>query len=94
MRLKIRNRPDFWAGVLFVCAGLAFGLGAQAYPIGRAGHMGAGYFPALLGLCLALLVRMMLVNVLHILRMMMLRIRWIHCRARGSNGIPKRYPES
>lgn len=55
MRLKIRNQPDFWAGVLFVCAGLAFGLGAQAYPIGRAGHMGAGYFPALLGLCLVLL---------------------------------------
>ncbi|MGB6006595.1 tripartite tricarboxylate transporter TctB family protein [Castellaniella sp.] len=55
MRLTIRNQPDFWAGVLFICAGLAFGLGAQRYPIGQASRMGAGYFPALLGLCLVLL---------------------------------------
>jgi len=55
MRLKIRNQPDFWAGVLFVCVGLAFGLGAQHYPIGQASRIKTGYFPALLGLCLVLL---------------------------------------
>lgn len=55
MRLTIRNQPDFWAGVLFTGAGLAFGLGAQHYPIGQARRMGAGYFPTLLGLCLILL---------------------------------------
>ncbi|WP_322999111.1 tripartite tricarboxylate transporter TctB family protein [Castellaniella sp.] len=53
--MSIRNQPDFWAGVLFVGAGLAFGLGALRYPIGQASRMGAGYFPALLGLCLILL---------------------------------------
>ncbi len=55
MRLIPRNQPDFWAGALFVCVGLAFGLGAMRYPIGHANRMGAGYFPALLGACLVLL---------------------------------------
>ncbi|MGB6218200.1 MAG: tripartite tricarboxylate transporter TctB family protein [Castellaniella sp.] len=55
MRLIIRHQPDFWAGILFMGVGLAFGLGAQRYPIGQASRMGAGYFPALLGLCLVLL---------------------------------------
>ncbi|WP_298014751.1 tripartite tricarboxylate transporter TctB family protein [uncultured Castellaniella sp.] len=55
MRLTVRNQPDFWAGALFIGVGLAFGLGARHYPMGQASRMGAGYFPALLGLCLALL---------------------------------------
>jgi hypothetical protein len=55
VRLKIRHQPDFWAGALFVCVGLAFALGAQHYPMGRAARMGPAYFPSLLGVCLVLL---------------------------------------
>ena len=52
MRLKIRHQPDFWAGALFICTGLAFALRAQRYPLGRAARMGPAYFPTLLGACL------------------------------------------
>lgn len=54
----------FWAGVLFLCCGVFFMAFAQRYPIGTAGDMGAGYFPAIVGGLLALLgiVRMALAS--------------------------------
>lgn len=49
----IRHPKDFWSGILFI----AFGLGAVwlswDYPMGKAGRMGPGYFPIVLGWLLA-----------------------------------------
>jgi hypothetical protein len=53
MRMKIRNSRDFYAGLMFFFFGLLFLLVARNYPMGRAGQMGPGYFPTLLGGCLA-----------------------------------------
>ncbi len=53
--MHIRNHKDFRAGLLFVAAGLFFaGLGAR-YSFGTAAQMGAGYFPTLLGIVMALI---------------------------------------
>lgn len=53
--MKIKSQRDFWAGVMFVAAGLAFAIGARNYNIGDAAKMGPGYFPLVLGVLLALL---------------------------------------
>lgn len=77
MSRMIRNQPDFWAGVLFIAAGLAFALGAQHYPMGRAARMGPAYFPTLLGICLVLLGA---------------ALAWQACR-RGASVEPVRRPD-
>ncbi len=46
---RIRDPRDFWAGVLFVGAGLAAVLLGRRYPFGTTAAMGPGYFPAVLG---------------------------------------------
>jgi hypothetical protein len=48
----IRNRRDFYAGLLFVAFGVASLVIVQAYAIGTAARMGPGYFPRLLGILL------------------------------------------
>ena len=53
--MRIRNKPDFWAGVMFICTGLGFALGATQYSMGTAARMGPGYFPFWLGICQALI---------------------------------------
>lgn len=50
---RIRNPRDFWAGVLFVAAGLAAIVFARRHPFGTTASMGPGYFPAVLGTLLA-----------------------------------------
>ena len=51
--MHIRNGKDFWAGLMFVGAGLSFMLVAQNYPMGSAVRMGPAYFPTMLGGLLA-----------------------------------------
>lgn len=51
----IRNPRDFWAGVLFVAAAVAFLVLGRRYPVGTAASMGPGYFPRVLGGILAVL---------------------------------------
>ncbi|MDO8317914.1 tripartite tricarboxylate transporter TctB family protein [Rhodoferax sp.] len=51
----MKNTQDFYAGVLFMLVGSAFGWGALDYQVGSSGRMGPGYFPLLLGVLLALL---------------------------------------
>ncbi|MEJ7928925.1 tripartite tricarboxylate transporter TctB family protein [Ramlibacter sp. AN1015] len=46
---RIRNQKDFAAGVIYVAAGSAFGLGAFNYNIGDASRMGPGWFPMAVG---------------------------------------------
>lgn len=53
--MQVRNRQDFWSGVMFILLGLGFAWQASTYSMGTAGRMGAGYFPFWLGIVLALL---------------------------------------
>lgn len=52
---RIRDPRDFWAGVLFIAAGVATVVGARRYPFGTTASMGPGYFPTVLGALLAVL---------------------------------------
>src|SRR5450759_1350672 len=53
--MHIKNGKDFWAGLMFVGAGLSFMLVSQNYPMGSAVRMGPAYFPTMLGGLLAVL---------------------------------------
>ncbi|MYZ41488.1 tripartite tricarboxylate transporter TctB family protein [Schauerella aestuarii] len=53
--MQLKNRQDFWSGVMFVALGLGFAWKATSYQMGTAARMGPGYFPFWLGLVLALL---------------------------------------
>ena len=53
--MRIRNKPDFWAGIMFMVIGLGFAIGATKYSMGTAARMGPGYFPFWLGICQALI---------------------------------------
>lgn len=53
--MRIRNRKDFWSGLMFIFFGTMFvGLGNQ-YAFGSAAKMGPGYFPQMVGGVLACL---------------------------------------
>lgn len=49
MKLRIRDRKDFNAGLGFIAIGAFFAAVATTYPMGSALRMGPGYFPAILG---------------------------------------------
>ena len=51
--MKIKSQKDFWAGLMFMVVGIAFGWGATNYTIGEGSRMGPGYFPLMLGILLA-----------------------------------------
>ena len=51
--MKIKSQKDFWAGLMFMAVGIAFGWGATNYSIGEGSRMGPGYFPLVLGVLLA-----------------------------------------
>ena len=53
--MKIKNKKDFFAGLMFIGIGLAFAWGASSYVLGVAARMGPGYFPLLVGIILAIL---------------------------------------
>lgn len=53
--MQLRNKQDFWSGIMFVALGIAFALGATSYSMGTSARMGPGYFPFWLGVLLALL---------------------------------------
>lgn len=53
--MRIRNRQDFWAGLMFIGIGVFFAGFSTAYEVGTAARMGPGYFPLMLGILLALL---------------------------------------
>lgn len=53
--MRLKNKQDFWSGVMFVALGVGFALGATSYSMGTAARMGPGYFPFWLGVCMALL---------------------------------------
>jgi len=53
--MRLKNKQDFWSGVMFIVLGLAFAQQATLYQMGTAARMGPGYFPFWLGICLAAL---------------------------------------
>ena len=53
--MRIKSQKDFFAGLLYMGIGIAFAWGATNYNIGDGARMGAGYFPLLLGIVLAVI---------------------------------------
>ncbi|MDB5955822.1 tripartite tricarboxylate transporter TctB family protein [Ramlibacter sp.] len=50
--MKIKSQKDFFSGLIFMAAGIAFAWGATSYTVGRSDRMGPGYFPLMLGVLL------------------------------------------
>lgn len=53
--MRIRNKRDFWSGVMFVITGIGFMALSQQYQMGTAAKMGPAYFPTVLGGLMAVL---------------------------------------
>ena len=53
--MAIKSQKDFFSGALFMAVGIAFAWGATNYTVGTGARMGPGYFPMLLGICMAVL---------------------------------------
>ncbi|HEX7891054.1 MAG TPA: tripartite tricarboxylate transporter TctB family protein [Ramlibacter sp.] len=53
--MTIKSQKDFFAGLMFMVAGIAFAWGATNYTIGEGARMGPGYFPLMLGILLTLI---------------------------------------
>ena len=53
--MKIKSQKDFWSGLTFMAAGIAFAWGATNYTVGEGARMGPGYFPLMLGILLTLI---------------------------------------
>lgn len=53
--MQIRNKRDFWSGIMFLVFGVLFVLLSRQYQFGSAAKMGPGYFPSVLGGMLAVL---------------------------------------
>ena len=53
--MKIKSQKDFFSGLMFMVAGIAFAWGATTYTIGEGARMGPGYFPLVLGILLTLI---------------------------------------
>jgi len=51
----IKNRRDFWAGLLFVLLGVGYAWAASLHDIGWTTDMGPGFFPLVLAALLTLL---------------------------------------
>lgn len=60
--MKIKSQRDFWSGVMFVAVGVAFAWGATNYSFGQSARPGPGYFPFGLGILLAVLGAVVLVQ--------------------------------
>ena len=53
--MQLRNKQDFWSGVMFIVIGLGFAWKATSYSMGTAARLGPGYFPHWLGIIMAIL---------------------------------------
>jgi hypothetical protein len=51
--LQIRSQKDFFSGLFYMVVGLGFAFVARSYTMGTAAKMGPGYFPFWLGILLA-----------------------------------------
>ena len=53
--MKIKSQRDFFSGVMFVVTGVVFAIGATNYSMGTSAKPGAGYFPLILSVLMAIL---------------------------------------
>jgi hypothetical protein len=53
--IRVKNRRDFRAGLMFIVAGSCFAIGATHYAFGSSARPGPGFFPFGLGILLALI---------------------------------------
>ena len=53
--MKIKSQRDFWSGLMFVIVGATFAIGATNYSMGTSARPGAGYFPLMLSVIMAIL---------------------------------------
>lgn len=66
--MRIHHQKDFWSGVMFLCVGLAFAIGATEYRLGASARPGPGFFPLGLGALLACFGLVIALNALRPLR--------------------------
>jgi hypothetical protein len=53
--LKIKSQRDFLSGLMFLIVGIVFAVGATNYSMGTSARPGAGYFPLILSIIMAVL---------------------------------------
>lgn len=53
--MKIKSQRDFCSGLMFIVVGVVFAVGATHYPMGGSAKPGAGYFPLILSVVMAIL---------------------------------------
>ena len=64
--MKIKSQRDFWSGLMFLVTGAAFAVGATNYSMGTSARPGAGYFPLILSVILAIMGAIVLFEALTI----------------------------
>ena len=53
--MKIKSQRDFFSGLMFIVVGVVFAVGATSYSMGSSAKPGAGYFPLILSVLMAIL---------------------------------------
>ena len=53
--MKIKSQRDFVSGLMFIVAGVVFAIGSTNYSMGTSAKPGAGYFPLILSVVMAIL---------------------------------------
>ena len=53
--MKIKSQRDFLSGLMFLIVGIVFAVGATNYSMGTSARPGAGYFPLILSVIMAIL---------------------------------------
>ena len=53
--MKIKSQRDFFSGLMFIVVGIVFAVGATNYSMGSSAKPGAGYFPLILSVLMAIL---------------------------------------
>jgi len=53
--VKIKSQRDFVSGLMFIVVGIVFAVGATNYSMGTSAKPGAGYFPLILSVLMAIL---------------------------------------
>ena len=64
--MKIKSQRDFLSGLMFLVAGIVFAVGATNYSMGSSARPGAGYFPLILSVIMAILGAVVLFKALTI----------------------------
>jgi hypothetical protein len=53
--VKIKSQRDFFSGLMFIVVGVIFAVGATNYSMGSSAKPGAGFFPLILSVIMAIL---------------------------------------